>query len=88
MDNISEQVKRSLDEFRYNLRLLRATTELSSTELSAKLGMSSKRVIDLEEGRMPPKMEDAIAIAMYFSITLSDLFSRIELKIPSRHGKD
>jgi DNA-binding XRE family transcriptional regulator len=37
---------------------------------------------------MPPKMEDAIAIAMYFNITLSDLFSRIELKIPSRYGKD
>jgi DNA-binding XRE family transcriptional regulator len=83
-DNISERVKRSLDEFRYNLRLLRATTELSSKELSAKLGMSPSRIIDLEEGRMPPKMEDAITIAMFFSITLSDLFSRIELKIPSR----
>jgi DNA-binding XRE family transcriptional regulator len=88
MDNLSEQVKRSLDEFRYNLRLLRATTEYNGVELSEKLGMSEKRVNDLELGRMPPKMEDAIAIAMYFNITLSDLFSRIELKIPSRYGKD
>jgi len=84
MNNLSEQVKRSLDEFRYNLRLLRATTEFSGKELSEKLGMGEKRINDLEEGRMPPKMEDAIAIAMFFSITLSDLFSRIDLKIPSR----
>ena len=81
---ISDKVKRSLAEFRYNLRLLRATTEYSGKELANKMGMAEKRVIDLEEGRMPPKIEDAIIIANFFNITLSDLFSRIELDIPSQ----
>jgi DNA-binding XRE family transcriptional regulator len=85
-EDIAHKVKRSLDEFRYNLRLLRATTEYSGVELSEKLGVASKRINDLEEGRTPPKMEDVIAIASYFNITLSDLFARIELDIPSKRN--
>lgn len=82
-----QHVQRSLGHFRYNLRLLRATTELSGKELAEKLEMADKRINDLEEGRMPPKMEDAIAIAYYFNITLSDLFSRLEIDIPSKREK-
>jgi DNA-binding XRE family transcriptional regulator len=86
-EDITFKIKRSLDEFRYNLRLLRATTELSGVELSDKLGLASKRINDLEEGRTPPKMEDVISIATFFNITLSDLFARIELDIPSKRNK-
>lgn len=80
---IADKVKRSLADFRSNLRLLRATTEFSGRELAKKLGMSESRINDLEEGRMPPKMEDAIAIATFFNITLSDLFERLKINIPS-----
>lgn len=80
---IADKVKYSLADFRYNLRLLRATTEYSGKELAKKLEMSESRINDLEEGRMPPKMEDAIAIATFFNITLSDLFERLTINIPS-----
>jgi DNA-binding XRE family transcriptional regulator len=89
MDNptyMMDHVSRSLANFRYNLKLLRATTELSGKQLAEKLAMSPSRINDLEEGRMPPKMEDAIAIACIFQITLSDLFSRLEIDIPSKRS--
>lgn len=85
-DYVSDQVKRSLANFRHNLRLLRVDVNLSGVELAVKIGMAPKRINDLEEGRMPPKIEDAISIANVFNVTLSDLFSRIELNIPSKQN--
>lgn len=84
-DYVSDQVKRSLANFRHNLRLLRVDVNLSGAELAVKIGMAPKRINDLEEGRMPPKIEDAISIANVFNINLSDLFARIELSIPSKN---
>lgn len=84
--HVSDQVKRSLANFRHNLRLLRVDVNLSGAELAVKIGMAPKRINDLEENRMPPKIEDAIAIANIFNVTLSDLFSRIELSIPSKQN--
>lgn len=82
-----DAVLRQLANFRHNLRLLRVDSNLSGEQLADKIGMAKKRINDLEEGRMPPKMEDAISIATIFNITLSDLFGRIELDIPSKRSQ-
>ena len=82
--NIDEEIKTVNEIFRYNLKMLRASEELSGEELSNKLQMPVKRINDLEGGRMPPNLEDLIKIVKYYPITFDDLLdSKIGLLIKS-----
>lgn len=75
-------MKHTEETFKYNLKLLRASSGLSGKELSIELDMSVKRINDLEEGRMPPNLEDLIKIVGYFKISFDDLLmTRIQLKL-------
>jgi ribosome-binding protein aMBF1 (putative translation factor) len=63
---IEEEIKIVNKIFRYNLKMLRASEELSGEELSNKLQMPIKRINDLEGGRMPPNLEDLIKIVNHY----------------------
>lgn len=82
--NIDEEIKTVNEIFRYNLKMLRASEELSGEELSNKLQLPIKRINDLEGGRMPPNLEDLIKIVNHYPITFDDLLdSKIGLLIQS-----
>jgi transcriptional regulator with XRE-family HTH domain len=82
--NIDEEIKIVNEIFRYNLKLLRASEELSGEELSNKLQLPLKRINDLEGGRMPPNLEDLIKIVNHYPITFDDLLDyKIGLLIKS-----
>lgn len=75
-----------LNNFKYNLKLLRTSIGYTSEELTIKLGMGGKRINDLEEGRCPPKIEDLIKIEMFFSqvSSIDQLFKcKVELQFKS-----
>lgn len=81
---VAEEVTMVLEDFKYNLALLRCSQGKTGEELSLLLGFSKSRVNDLEQGRMPPKIEDIVAIIDYFDIDFNDLLdSRIGLNIKS-----
>ncbi len=81
-----EQFKNVYSLFCSNLKLLRASTELSGVELAEKLDMSAKRINDLEGHRMPPTLDDLVAITHYFQITFDDLLnSKIGLSLKSKN---
>ena len=82
--DIDEEIKTVNEIFRYNLKLLRASEEISGEELSNKLQMPIKRINDLEGGRMPPNLEDLIKIVNHYPITFDDLLDcKIGLLIQS-----
>lgn len=64
--------------FRVNIRLLRYTTDLTSDKAGLALGFKrGYRYSDLELGRSgPPKLEEVLAIASYFKISLDDLLNK------------
>jgi transcriptional regulator with XRE-family HTH domain len=71
-----------LENFKHNLRLLRASKSISGVELSQELNMPIKRINDLEEGRLPPKLDDLIKICSFYNISFDDILVRkITLKI-------
>lgn len=69
--------------FRTNLVKLRGSMGLSAKELAEKCGLkSSKRILDIEEGRLPPKLEDVICICGYFEQSIdSMLFKELEIVV-------
>lgn len=82
--NIEEEIKTINEIFRHNLKMLRASEEMSGEELSNKLQMPVKRINDLEGGRMPPNLEDLIKIVNHYPITFDDLLDcKIGLLIQS-----
>lgn len=82
--NIEDEIKAVNEIFKYNLKMLRASEELSGEELSNKLQIPIKRINDLEGGRMPPNLEDLIKIVNYYPITFDDLLDcKIGLLIQS-----
>lgn len=82
---VEEEIEIVNIDFRNNLRLLRTSHGLSGVELSAELKMTPNRVHDLEEGRMPPKIDDLVRIIDFFDITFDDLLDqRLGVLIPSR----
>lgn len=65
---------KTFDCFRRNLRILRASVDISAVELSAKLPLKNgKRCIDLEYGRGNPSTEELLSISKYFKVPLDDL---------------
>lgn len=65
--------------FRYNVRLLRASRQLSSKELATAMGMRyAYRLIDLEYGRLKrvPKISELTALAKFFDVSMEDLLHR------------
>lgn len=86
--SIEEEIVIVNDIFRFNLRILRQSEALSAEQLAVTLDLPVKRISDLEEGRMPPKLDDIVRIVDHFPITFDDLLdSKIELNIKSRLRK-
>jgi transcriptional regulator with XRE-family HTH domain len=62
--------------FRRNLELLRIEKGLSTEQLSNELGMTKKRIVDIEygkKGRGVPKAKELFNIAKFFNVTVEDL---------------
>ena len=76
-----------LENFRYNLKLLRCSWELSAEQLNGKLGMSGKRISNLECAQTPPTMEDVFAIKNFFNISFNQLFDE-RIKLNLQHGNE
>ena len=92
MDNQTEELVsrmndinfKTLEIFKYNLKILRASIDISGEDLSNTIKMPIKRINDLEGGRMPPNLEDLIKITNHFNVTFDDLLkAKISLLINS-----
>jgi DNA-binding XRE family transcriptional regulator len=60
--------------FRDNLAKIRAVRCMSAEEVAIKAGLKhKKRVYDIEEGRLPPKLEDVCAICKLFEVSIDDM---------------
>lgn len=60
--------------FQFNLKLLRTNKEMSGEDLAAALKFESrKRILDLENGRMPPRFDELVTIGKYFDINIGNL---------------
>lgn len=64
--------------FRRNLRLLRASVDISAVELSEKLGLKSGvRCVNLEYGRADkPTLTEVDMISKYFKISIDELLNK------------
>ena len=64
------------ENFRRNLELLRIDKGLSTEEMSVKLGMTKKRIVDMEygkKGRGVPKAQELFSIANFLGVSVEDL---------------
>jgi DNA-binding XRE family transcriptional regulator len=60
--------------FRRNLRRLRGIRAISANAMSKELSLKAvKRIIDLEEGRGTPSLEEVAAIAKYLDQTIDNI---------------
>lgn len=65
------------DNFRRNLRVLRANVDISAVELSNKIKLKNgKRCVDLEYGRGNPSLEELMGICDYFKVSMDDLMNK------------
>jgi len=82
---IAEEIQIVNNLFIANLKLLRASVGLSQKELALAVGISSRKIADMEEGKLPPTLADLVRLVEYFPITFDDLLDiKLELDIPSR----
>lgn len=73
---LKESRDKKFDKFRRNLRMLRASIDISAVELSSKLPLKNgSRCVDLEYGRANPTLEELISISKYFKVPLDDLLN-------------
>ena len=60
--------------FRRNIRLLRHEKGFTANEAAKEVGLRHcKRYADLEEGRMPPHVEEIIKISEYYKVKIDTL---------------
>lgn len=60
--------------FQRNIRLLRQEKSLSAKEAADLVGLrNSKRFGDLEEGRMPPHVDEIMKIAEFFKVKIDTI---------------
>lgn len=72
---------KQFDKFRRNLRVLRASIDVSAVELSEKIKLKNgKRCVDLEYGRGNPSTQELLSIAKHFNVSIDDLLFK-ECKI-------
>ena len=65
---------KQFDKFRRNLRILRASLDISATQLSEKIKLKNgSRCVDLEYGRGNPTTEELLSICKYFKVSLDDI---------------
>lgn len=75
--SLKESRSKQFDNFRRNLRVLRASLDISAVQLSEKIKLKNgKRCIDLEYGRGNPTTEELLSISKHFKISLDDLLFR------------
>ena len=71
---LRESRDKQFDTFRRNLRMLRASVDISAVELSINIKLKNgKRCIDLEYGRGNPSTDELLAISKHFNVTLDEL---------------
>lgn len=73
---IGKNIQKAKEDFILNLKLLRASKDLSGKDLAEKTGMAIKRIADLEEGRVNPTLVDLVSISTFFNISYDDLLAK------------
>ncbi|MCL2499835.1 MAG: helix-turn-helix domain-containing protein [Defluviitaleaceae bacterium] len=64
--------------FSERLRELRKEGNLTQKKVAAAIGVSERGYIDLENGKSKPKYGNAIALALYFDVSLDYLLGRTD----------
>ena len=57
-----------------NLRVLRATKDLTQDQLAAKLGVTRQTIIAIENEKYDPSLDLAFRIAGFFEMKIEDIF--------------
>jgi len=74
---LKESRDKRYEKFRRNLRVLRASVDMSAVELSKKMKLKNgKRCVDLEYGRGNPTLEELISISKHFSVSTDDMLNK------------
>jgi len=67
--------------FRRNLKILRNVHDISSKDLSQKIGLRQlKRISDLEDGKGSPSLDEVHLISRHFGVPLDKLLYK-DLKV-------
>lgn len=76
MNEISVEEHDLFKNFRRNLELFRVEKGLSTEQLSTQLGMTKKRIMDIEygkNGRGVPKAKELFDIATFFKVSVESM---------------
>ena len=63
-----------MDELTNTIALLRATRQLSQTELAEAIGVSRKTISTVETGRFTPSVIIALKLAKFFDVPVEQIF--------------
>lgn len=64
-----------------NLRVLRATRDITQEDLAKKLGVTRQTIHAIETGKYNPSLDLAFKMAIYFETRIEDVFTYKE-KLP------
>lgn len=64
-----------MDELTNTIALLRATRQLSQTELAEAIGVSRKTISTVETGRFTPSVIIALKLAKFFDVPVEQIFT-------------
>ena len=56
------------------IRVCRARKDITQGELAEAVGVSRQTIISIEKGRYDPSLDLAFKLALYFGITVEELF--------------
>lgn len=56
------------------LRVLRAMKDITQEELAKAIGVTRQTIIAIEKGNYNPSLELAFKIAIYFEVSIEDIF--------------
>ena len=60
------------------IKVFRAMHDLTQEDLAIQLGVTRQTILAIEKGKYNPSLELAFKIAVYFGVTIEDVFEYIE----------
>lgn len=64
-----------MDELSNTIAVLRATKQISQTELAEAIGVSRKTISTVETGRFTPSVVIALKLANFFEVPVEQIFT-------------
>jgi transcriptional regulator with XRE-family HTH domain len=79
--SLKESRNMAFEKFRRNIRILRASLDISAVEMAKKMKLKNgKRYVDMEYGRGNPTTEELLIISKWFKVSIDELLFK-EAKI-------